>query len=213
MSILIAYKKDDTVYMGTDTRTIVNDHKKNELCGCNLKIQKLANDMLLGITGERLERQTLIAYSEIFTLDKNGKLTKKHIVKEIVPRLIAVLEEEKLMIEKEGEFPYMQAQIILAYKDTMYEICSSFAVIKYEDFQVLGRASDYAQATLMNTKETDVINQRIVRALDITADNSQYVGKPYVLIDTKNMKYEYILDEYHEYLEELESLRMEKEDQ
>ena len=94
MSILIAYKKGDTIYMGTDTRTIVNDHKKNELRGCNLKIQKLANDMLLGITGERLERQTLIAYSEIFTLDKNGKLTKKHIVKEIIPKLITVLEKE-----------------------------------------------------------------------------------------------------------------------
>ena len=122
MSILIAYKKDDTVYMGTDTRTIVNDHKKNELRGCNLKIQKLANDMLLGITGERLERQTLIAYSEIFTLDKNGKLTKKHIVKEIIPKLITVLEKEGLLIEKEGELPYMKAVILLVHKGTIYEI-------------------------------------------------------------------------------------------
>jgi ATP-dependent protease HslVU (ClpYQ) peptidase subunit len=210
MSVLIAFKKNDTIYMGTDTRVIVGDHKRNEMRRCNLKIQKLDNGILLGITGERLERQTLIAYSEIFTLDKAGKLTRRHLVKEIVPRLISVLEEEKLMIEKEGEFPYMQAQIILAYKDTMYEICSSFAVIKYEDFQVLGRASDYAQATLMNTKETDDINQRIVKALDITADNSQYVGKPYVLIDTKKMKYEYVLDEWHECLEEFESLSMEK---
>jgi ATP-dependent protease HslVU (ClpYQ) peptidase subunit len=210
MSVLIAFKKNGTIYMGTDTRVVVGDHKRNEMRRCNLKIQKLDNGILLGITGERLERQTLIAYSEIFTLDKAGKLTRKHLVKEIVPRLISVLEEEKLMIEKEGEFPYMQAQIILAYKDTMYEICSSFAVIKYEDFQVWGRASDYAQATLMNTKETDDINQRIVKALDITADNSQYVGKPYVLIDTKKMKYEYELDECHECLEEFECLSMEK---
>lgn len=195
MSVLIAFKKNDTIYMGTDTRVIDGDNKRNEISRCNLNIQKLDNGILLGIAGERLESQTLIAYSEIFTLDKSGKLTRKHIVKEIVPRLIAVLEEEKLMIKKEGDFPYMKAQIILAYKDTMYEICSSFTVIKYEEFQVLGRASDYAQATLMNTKETDDINQRIVRALDITADNSQYVGKPYVLIDTKKMKYEYILDE------------------
>ena len=173
-------------------------------------MQKLDNGILLGITGERLERQTIITYSEIFTFDKAGKLTRRHLVKEIVPRLISVLEEEKSMIEKEGEFPYMQAQIILAYKDTMYEICSSFAVIKYEDIQVLGRASDYAQATLMNTKETDDINQRIVKALDITADNSQYVGKPYVLIDTKKMKYEHVFDEWHERLKEIDSLRMEK---
>ena len=195
MSILIAYKKDDTVYMGTDTRTIVNDHKKNELRGCNLKIQKLANDMLLGITGERLERQTLIAYSEIFTLDKNGKLTKKHIVKEIIPKLITVLEKEGLLIEKEGELPYMKAVILLVHKGTIYEICSSFAVIKYEDFQVVGRVSDYAHATLMNTKPIDNIEERIVKALDIVAENSQYVGKPYLLINTKELEYKIVTND------------------
>ena len=195
MSILIAYKKDDTVYMGTDTRTIVNDHKKNELRGCNLKIQKLANDMLLGITGERLERQTLIAYSEIFTLDKNGKLTKKHIVKEIIPKLITVLEKEGLLIEKECELPYMKAVILLVHKGTIYEICSGFAVIKYEDFQVVGRVSDYAHATLMNTTPMDSIEERIVKALDIVAENSQYVGKPYLLINTKELEYKIVTND------------------
>ena len=192
MSILIAYKKDDTVYMGTDTRTIVNEHKKNELRGCNLKIQKLANDMLLGITGERLERQTLIAYSEIFTLDKKGELTKKHIIKEIIPNLLSVLEKEDLLVEKEGELPYMKATILLAYKGVLYEIGASLTVIKYEDFQVLGRAADYAQAMMINTSESDNINDRIVKALDITAKNSQYVGRPYLLIDTKEMKYRFV---------------------
>ena len=192
MSILIAYKKDDTVYMGTDTRTIVNEHKKNELRGCNLKIQKLANDMLLGITGERLERQTLIAYSEIFTLDKKGELTKKHIIKEIIPNLLSVLEKEDLLVEKEGELPYMKATILLAYKGVLYEIGASLTVIKYEDFQVLGRAADYAQAMMINTSESDNINDRIVKALDITAKNSQYVGRPYLLIDTKGMKYRFV---------------------
>lgn len=192
MSILIAYKKGDTIYMGTDTRTIVNENKKNELRGCNLKIQKLANDMLLGITGERLERQTLIAYSEIFTLDKKGQLTKKHIIKEIIPRLLSVLGKEDLLVEKEGEIPYMKAAILLAYKGMLYEIGASLTVIKYENFQVLGRAADYAQATILNTNESGDINDRIVKALDITAKNSQYVGRPYLLIDTKEMKYKLV---------------------
>ena len=148
--------------------------------------------MLLGITGERLERQTLIAYSEIFTLDKNGELTKKHIVKEIIPNLLSVLEKENLIVEKDGELPYVKATILLAHKDTLYEICENFAVIKYEDFQVLGRVADSAQATLANTKETDDINERIVKALDIASSNSQCVGKPYLLIDTKELKYNLI---------------------
>ena len=188
MSILIAYKKGDTVYMGTDTRVIVNDHKKNELCECNYKIQKLDNGMLVGITGERIERQTIFAYSDIFTLDNKGALTKKHIIKEIIPSLLSVLKQEDLIVAKEGELPYMKAVMLLAYKDTIYEICSSFSVIKYEDFQVLGQAADYAQATMINTNESDDINERIVKALDIAAINSQCVGSPYLLIDTKELK-------------------------
>lgn len=192
MSIMIAYKKGDTVYMGTDTRVIVNDHKKNECSKCNYKIQKLDNGMLVGITGERIERQTLFAYSEIFTLDKKGELTKKHIIKDIIPSLLAVLEKEGLIVENKGELPYMKAVILLAYKDTLYEICSSFAVIKYEEFQVLGRVAEYAQPTLLNAKETDDIYEIIIKALDITSRNSQLVGSPYLLIDTKEQTYKLI---------------------
>ena len=194
MCILIAMKKGDTVYMGTDTRIILGEQKKNETSVCNLKIQKLDNGMLLGVSGERLERQTIMAYSEIFTLDKGGKLTRKHIVKDIIPQLMAILEHEDLLVRENGENPYMKAQILLAYKDTLYEICSGFAVIRYEDYQVVGRASSYAQGTMMNTKQTDDINERIIKALDIVASNSQYVGKPYVLIDTKNMEYQFITE-------------------
>lgn len=192
MSILIAYKKGDTIYMGTDTRVIVNEHKKNELCECNYKIQKLDNGMLVGVTGDRIERQTLFSYSDIFTLDNKGELTRKHIIKEIIPNLLSVLEKEDLIVDKEGELPYMRAVILLAYKDTLYEICSNFAVIKYEDFQAVGSTAEYAQATLWNTKKTDDINERIVKTLDIVSHNSHLVGSPYLLIDTKEQVYKLI---------------------
>ena len=114
MSILIAYKKGDTVYMGTDTRVIVNDCKRSDLCKCNYKIQKLDNGMLVVITGERKARQTLFAYSEIFSLDNRGELTKQHIIKEIIPRLLFLLEKEDLLVKNEGELPYVKVAILLA---------------------------------------------------------------------------------------------------
>ena len=152
--------------------------------------------MLVGITGERIERQALFAYSDMFTLDKKGQLTKKHIIKEIIPRLLSVLEKEDLLVEKEGELPYMKATILLAYKDTLYEICENFTIIKYEDFQVLGRVADYAHATMLNTSEGDDIEERIVKALNIVAKNSQCVGNPYLLVNTKDLEYKLIRREY-----------------
>ena len=35
MSVLIAIKKNDTIFMGTDTRVVVGDHKRNEMRRCN----------------------------------------------------------------------------------------------------------------------------------------------------------------------------------
>ena len=192
MSVLIAYKRDDTIYMGTDTRVIVNDQKKNELSECNYKIQKLENGMLVGITAERLTRQTIFAYSEIFTLDKNGELTRKHLVKEIIPKLVEILNEEELMIKKEDALPYMDGQILLAYKGVLYEICRNFAIYKYEDFQLLGYGVDYGQFVLANTKDTDDVNERIIKTLDTIAKYRHQVGSPYLLIDTKEQEYKLI---------------------
>lgn len=192
MSILVAYRKGDTVYMGTDTRVIVNDFKKNELCESNYKIQRLDNGILLGVTAERIERQTIFANSDIFSLDKNRKLTRKHIVKEIIPRLMALLKEEDLLVEKEDELSYMQAIILIAYKDTLYEIGSTFCVIRYEEFQVLGSAGEYAMPTIANTKDTDDVNERIIKSLTIAQKHCIKVGAPFLLIDTKEQKYKLV---------------------
>ena len=195
MSVLIAYKRGDTVYMGTDTRVIINEHKKNELCESNYKIQKSESGVLVGISADRKVRQILFAYSDIFTLDKNGELTRKHIVKEIIPNLLIVLQREGLLIEKDDELPYMKAVILLAHKGVLYEICSGFTIVRYEDFQALGKASAYTQAVMLNVRESDDVNEQIIKALDISAHNSHLVGAPYLLIDTKTQNYKLVKGE------------------
>jgi hypothetical protein len=194
MSVLIAYKKDDTVYMGTDTRIISHETKINSLCESGYKIQKLDNNILLGIMGERPIKQTLIAYSEIFTLDKNGKLTKKHIVKEIIPTLRKLLKEKGHMEESDGdEFSFMPAYLLIAHGGDLFVVRHTFSVYRILSFQVVGgEVADFAQSIILNTKVTDDINARIIKALDLIAKNSQNVGAPYLLIDTKELKYNII---------------------
>ena len=192
MSVIISYKRNDTVYMGTDTRVIVGDEKRNELCECDYKILKLENGLLVGLDASKDIRQILYAYSEIFTLDKRGKLTKKHIVKEIIPKLIRLLDGENLLTKEEKEFPYLNATITLAHEGELYEICKGFCVYKYEDFQILGDVSGYGMYTLASMKPTDDVNDKIVKALDIIAKHSQLVGAPYLLIDTKEKQYKLV---------------------
>ncbi|MBO7345205.1 MAG: hypothetical protein J6U92_04630, partial [Clostridia bacterium] len=131
----------------------------------------------------------VIANSDIFTLDKNGKLTKKHIVKEILPKLLSVLDKADMIVEEDGDTIHSKVVIFLAYKDVLFEICSSFNVLQYEEFQAIGNGSNYAQGTMLNTKDTDDINERIVRALDIVSSYNYHVGRPYVLINSKDLQY------------------------
>ena len=195
MSILIAYKRGDTVYMATDTRVIVNEEKRSELCESSYKIQRLDNGMLVGCVGDRLTRQTLFAYPEIFSLDKRGRLTRKHIVEEIVPALYDLLNEKGLLIRREGCTPYMSGPIFLAHGGDLYEICRCFTVYRYENFQALGDASDFVQATLFAIKDSDDVNEKLVRALDIAAKNSYLVSRPYLLINTKEKEYTLVRSE------------------
>ena len=192
MSVLIAYKKNDIVYMGTDAKEIFYDRIDTDACESNFKIQKMENGMLVGLIGDIPTRQILFAYPEIFTLDKKGELNRKHIVKEIIPALLSLLNEESLLDEKEDSYPKMKADILLAHNGVLYEITNSFMIIRYEDYQAIGSASELVQATIDNTKPTDDVNERIVRALNVASLYHTGVGAPFVLIDTKDQQYKIV---------------------
>lgn len=186
MGIIIAYKRGDTIYMGTDTRVIQNETKTTKLSPSCHKIQVLQNGILLGISSSYEMSQTLFAYSDIFTLDKKERLTKKHIVREIIPYLMTVLEKNELLEKEDDNRPFMKANIILAYKDTMFEICSNLMVIRYEDFQAVG-LSDYVQPLLFSIKDEDDVNEKILLALERLSKKVYSVGPPFLLIDTKEL--------------------------
>ena len=189
MSVIIAYRQGGTVYMGTDTRIIDNDIKINELSPSSHKIQKVESGILLGVCAERDLRHKIFAYSEIFTTDKNIKLTKKHIVTKIIPKLLEILDEDGFIDRHDGEEPLsIRGNLMLAFEDTLFEICSNLMVVQYKDFQSVGHSS-YIQPLLMNIKEGDDINEKIITALTRLSQNVCSIGAPFLLIDTKEGKY------------------------
>lgn len=192
MSILLARVCGDTVYMATDTRVIVRDMKQAQLCECDYKIQKLENGILVGFVGDRKLRQEVFALMEHFTLDKNGELTYAHVVQKIAVPLFFGLKDAGVLKydnEKEERLPYMQGDILLAYKDKLYEICTNFMVLRYETYQALGKGADFAQYAMTNFDENRGVNEQLVEALKLTAKYTHLVGAPYLLIDTKSQEY------------------------
>ena len=106
--------------------------------------------------------------------------------------IIELLKKHELLSSKNNQPPKMDAEILLAYKSELFEICSNFTICKYEDYQAIGNASNYAHFILANTNKNHDVNQRIIKALDIVSKHSQHVSRPYILIDTKNQDYKLI---------------------
>ncbi len=190
MSVLIGYVKNGVTYMATDTRVIDNARKRNEVCECNFKLHKLDNGIIYGATGSRYIRQFLRMNEDMFILDEHGDLTRQHIVMGILPRLYFSLQEANLLDNKNGEQPSSPSSILIGFKGKLFEICWDFSVYRYEKYQAIGAFADYALAAVSDIDENGDINKQLIDAMRICAKNTEYVGGPYLTINTSELKYE-----------------------
>ena len=186
MSVIVAVKENGTIYMGADSQTTAGNRKKNHLNETSYKVVRLDNGMLVGFCGRVAARQIILSIKDVFTLNEEGKLTKKHIVREIVPKLVDKMEQ--IGDEESGS---LDVSILLSYKDKLYRITSGLNVIHLNENGSAGAGRDFANFALFAMKNLPV-RERILRALEESARREESVGGPYVLIDTKDLEYEVV---------------------
>ena len=115
MSVIVAIKENGVVYMGADSQTTTGRRKRNGLNETAFKITRLENGMLVGFCGRVAAKQAILSMEDVFVLDKEGGLNKKHIVKEIVPKLV-----DKMQLIGDEDSGALDVCILLAYKDKLY---------------------------------------------------------------------------------------------
>ena len=186
MSVIVAIKENGVVYTGADSQTSLGKRKHKYLNEVGYKVHRLDNGMLLGFCGRVASRQAILAMKEIFTLDENGRLTKEHIVKNILPEL-----QDRIGEIAGEECASIEVSILLIYKDEMYQIFSDLRVIHLNENATIGAGASYANYALFNMTHLPV-RQRIVKALVESSKRCDSVEGPFVLIDTKNLEYEVI---------------------
>lgn len=186
MSVIVAVKENGVVYMGADSQTTTGKRQQHNLNQTAFKVHKMDNGVLVGFCGRVATSQTILSFKDLFTLDTNGDLNKRHIVKEIVPKLVDKIE--LIGDENCGE---MDVSILIAYKDKLYKIKDSLDVVKLNEFAKSGSGGGFVSYTLIEEKHLPV-RERIIKALVASARRSEAVSGPYVLIDTKNLEYEIV---------------------
>lgn len=187
--IIIGYVNNGVTYMATDTRLVDSDRKHNEVCEYNFKLRKLDNGIIYGVSQNKYIRQLLKMHEDMFTLDEHENLTAKHVAMGILPALYFTLKEANQLDNERGEKPTFPAEILIGYKGRLFKIAWNFCVTICETYQVVGGFVNSALATLSKIDSNKDINEQLVAAIRGCKKVTEYIGGPYLTIDTDKMEY------------------------
>lgn len=189
--VILGRIKEGVVYLATDTRELYGAVKKQYLEEFHYKIRRKEGGLLVGIAVKKpCVRQAIASYDDMFTLDKNGDLTKEHIVKEIVPKLRQVCEQEGFLPREKEQAPYIEAEIILAHKGKMFTIRRDFTVVRHAECAVVGPVCAFALYAV--SQESDDVNGQLLKGLQVATEHANSVAPPYLFINTKDLTYQLI---------------------
>ncbi|MBE6577810.1 MAG: hypothetical protein E7653_06705 [Ruminococcaceae bacterium] len=194
MSVVIAIKKNDRIYMAADTQTSCGDIKKTYLGEKSRKITRFENGILLGHVGTLHNSQIVCAHPEIFTVPKDDEMTKKYIVQNIIPKLFQLYRENDMRVKEDDVPAKMEESYLLAYKDKLFQIDSVFDVTVHDHFAEIGSGGSMTHAGLCELDAADIrdkqdIEERLTDMLRISASRAMSVSGPYYLIDSVDLKY------------------------
>lgn len=185
MSVVLAVKENGVIYMGADTRTSTGSSCRNYLKETNYKISKLSNGILLGHSGKvRAYQEFERVFCRLFKLDSEKGLSKKEIVTEIIPVVRAQFEKLELF---EKDRYIVELRVIIAYKDKMLFIDNDLTVWDC-DKMAIGVGDQNGLAFVTNIDKRGV-EDAILNGLRYATKSMNYIGAPYVLINTRDLEY------------------------
>ncbi|MBQ9715849.1 MAG: hypothetical protein IJV77_05525 [Clostridia bacterium] len=187
MTVVVAVRQGNTVYMGADTQTTFDSFKQNYFSEQNFKIQKMPNDVLVAESGRCSVTQEMVLRPEFFeNIAKDTGLTKKYIVQEIMPKYKQILKNANMLDDKgKGEFEFL-----FVWKDRIFKVHEDFCVSRINNYASIGSGREFAYPFLDDMQLS--VQERIIDGMRCAAQADPYVSGPFVLIDTKEMQYKIV---------------------
>ncbi len=196
MSLVIAAKIDGSVLMGADSQTSHGDREKVTGRGeNNLKITKMPRGILLGHVGEVRVIQPLACHGDWFEETEDEPLSKRFLVEKIVPRYYEELKKRGWLANSDdpSEHTCFRGSFLIAQGDRLFGLNGNFSVDEIPAFAAIGCGQD---AAYLAWREADadagMAQNMLLRALRLSVASDNSVGAPFVFIDTKELRYEYV---------------------
>ena len=197
MSVVLAIKKNGRIYMAADSQSTCGDTKYNHINEVSRKVSRFENGMLLGRVGMVHNCQIICAHPEYFTLPEDGKLTKKYVVQNIIPKIFKCYRDNEMRETEKDEPAKLGDSYLLAHRDKLFLMNGVFDVTEVTHYAAIGSGNDMALAGLCaldaeEISDEKIIEDRLAEILRISASHDVAVSGPYFLIDTVGQNYKMV---------------------
>ena len=187
MSVVVAIKDNDRVWVGCDSQITRGDWSKEELKGYH-KIWKPSDDSQIVMGGVGYPRDINILSTTTEWVDELTKLKNsvdlKYIIRSVVPKAFKELEDLGRLQNKDG-IKSMKSSFLFAYKDQVYEISVDGCVICHDDIAAIGSgyveclgAWDIVKNAQMTAKE------KLIHILRASCQINLYVNYPIIIMNS-----------------------------
>ena len=198
MSVVVAIKKDDVVYMGADSQVTRGGTRRSLSNPNNYKIWKVkgVDNCLIGHVGTLRDACVIRIMSNLVReIDViHNDINFEYVVSRIVPMIIDELKEYKY-INNEDKFDSMDSRFLFAYQDMLFSISAEGAVIEIDDCIAIGSGECEAIGSLITTVDESDPQSRIVKAIKSSATHDIYVDYPIILSNTLDTEFKVITED------------------
>ena len=119
----------------------------------------------------------------------------KTISKKVIKKILKELKDANI-IEFKDNVLKMNNDYLFAYKEKLYQIFSSGAVMEIDKYTAIGSGGNEALASLKNSEGLDTM-KRIKLAMDAASNNDIYVDYPLIIGSTDKDNYTIIESSDH----------------
>ena len=210
MSVVVAIKKDEKIYVGADSQVTRGGTRRTLNNPNNYKIWKVkgVDNCLMAHVGNVRDSNVVRLIDGLIT-DYDvyrGNIDYEYVVKSIVPDIVNALKRSGFL-KDEAYLEHMDSCFLFAYQNQLYMINTDGCVIEIDDYVAIGSGSDQAIGSLLST-ESEKPDLRIIKAIKASAASDIYVDYPIVLSDTKTTEFKIINE-----IDEKKYLKAEKKNQ
>jgi len=190
MSVVVAIKDEDRVWMACDSQVSRGWNKSTLTNMNNYKIMKPKDEpnTLVGIVGS-LKYQNALKVQDSFINELTrlkGKFDFKDMVKNVVPKLFSVAKEYQTSNKIKDQDGYMlDSNVLFAHKDKLFNVCFDGSVTEVDDFACIGSGEEYSIG-YMNQYNDDCDDKReaIINAVRSACKSELHVNYPIIVSNT-----------------------------